>query len=62
MNIDKIKDLMKQKDMSMYKLSKITGISDTQLRRLFTRENKYPRVDTAKKIAKALDVDINEII
>lgn len=58
----KIRTLMDKKNITRYRLSKMTGISDTQLRRLLSGENKDPRISTVKAIATALEVDLREII
>lgn len=62
MNTNKLVQLMKEKEMSIYKLSKLTGLSDGGLNGIIHGKKKDPRISTVKKIAKALEVDINEII
>ena len=62
MNTRKIKDLMKEKNMSIYRLSKETGISDSLLGKLLNGKVENPRIQTVKQIAKALNVAINEIV
>lgn len=61
MNIRKIKDLMKEKNMSIYRLSKETGISDSLLGKILNGKVENPRIQTVKQIAKALNVTIDEI-
>lgn len=58
----KIKDLMKEKNMSIYRLSKETGISDSLLGKILNGKVENPRIQTVKQIAKALNVTIDEIV
>lgn len=62
MNTRKIKDLMKEKNMSIYRLSKETGISDSLLGKILNGKVENPRIQIVKQIAKALNVAINEIV
>ena len=62
MNIRKIKVLMKEKNMSIYRLSKETGISDSLLGKILNGKVENPRIQTVKQIAKALSVTIDEIV
>lgn len=62
MNTRKIKDLMKEKNMSIYRRSKETGISDSLLGKILNGKVENPRIQTVKQIAKALNVTIDEIV
>ena len=62
MNIEKILKLMKEQNMTRYKLAKMSGVSETQLKRLFIGKSKDPRLSTIKGIARALGVTIEEIV
>lgn len=62
MNTERIKELMQSKDMSIYRLSKETGISDSLHGKILSGKVKDPRISTVKQIAKALDVKIDEIV
>ena len=62
MNTRKIKDLMKEKNMSIYRLSKETGISDSLLGKILNGKVENPRIQTVKQIAKALNVTVDEIV
>ena len=62
MNTRKIKDLMKEKNMSIYRLSKETGISDSLLGKILNGKVENPRIQTVKQIAKALNVKKDEIV
>lgn len=62
MNNTKLKKLMAHKNMSIYRLSKMTDIDDRSLGKIVNGKTTNPKIETLIKIAKALDVDINEII
>lgn len=51
-----------RKNMSIYRLSKETGISDSLLGKILNGKVENPRIQTVKQIAKALNVAINEIV
>lgn len=53
---------MKEQNMTRYKLAKMSGVSETQLKRLFIGKSKDPRLSTIKGIARALGVTIEEIV
>ena len=62
MNIEKIKEILKEKNLNIHKLSLITGISRGNLSQMMN--GKYKRIEllTAIKIANALDVSLDEIV
>lgn len=62
MNINNLISILNKKNISRYNLSKMTGLSKGAISRIINEKNKDPRISTVKKIAKALDVDINELI
>ena len=62
MNTRKIKDLMKEKNMSIYRLSKETGSSDSLLGKILNGKVENQRIQTVKQIAKELNVTIDEIV
>lgn len=62
MNIEKIKIIMKQKNLTKYRLAKLTGLSESGLSDIFNGHKKDPRISTVKKIANALEVSVEEII
>ena len=55
-----LKKIMQNKNISIYKLSKLTGLDDGMLNRIINGKTKNPRIDTLIKIAKALDLDDHE--
>lgn len=62
MNTIRLLEILKERNISRYRLSKISGISECTITRLINEKNKDPKISTVKAIAKALDVDINEIV
>lgn len=56
MNTEKIKALLKEKKITMYRLSKVTGISTGSLTDLVNGKNLNPTLNTLLKIAKALEL------
>lgn len=53
---------MKEKDKSIKELAKQTGISEPTLKRLRTHNSTNPTLDILMKIAKALNVSVNDLI
>lgn len=64
MNIgENIKRIRKQKGLTQKKLSELCGINEAQIRRYeLGKKNANPKIETIKKIADALNVDMDEII
>lgn len=62
LNIAKINKLSKEKGLSLYRIEKITGISNQYLSNLWTGKMTNPSVDKAKKIADVLGVTIDELL
>lgn len=56
-NVEKI---LKEKDMSIYKLSKLTGIPDNTLRN-YRSKHSDPSFTNACKIADALNISLDEL-
>lgn len=57
----KIKDILNEKHMSMYALSKAINVSPNNLNKLVKNETNSIRFDTLEKIVEVLDVDFNSI-
>lgn len=55
--INILKKIMQNKNISIYKLSKLTGLDDKGLGCIINGKTKNPRIDTLIKIAKALDLN-----
>lgn len=60
MNSNYLKKIMQNKNISIYKLSKLTGLDDKGLGCIINGKTKNPRIDTLIKIAKALDLNEQE--
>lgn len=56
-----LKERLEEKNMSVYKLSKETGIFQQTLYALVNGNTTCPRLDHAVKIAKVLDIDLNKL-
>ena len=55
-----LKKIMQNKNISIYKLSKLADLDDGMLNRIINGKTKNPRIDTLIKIAKALDLNEHE--
>lgn len=56
-----LKERLEETNMSVYKLSKETGIFQQTLYSLVNGNTSCPRLDHAVKIAKALGIDLNKL-
>ena len=55
------KEQLENKGMSIYRLSKETGIFEQTLYSMFNGNTSSPQLDNAVKIAKVLDIDLNKL-
>ncbi len=62
MNTERLKQILKEKKLSMNRLSKESGIPEATVRRIITKEDANPTIKQVKSIAKALGVTIDEIV
>ena len=62
MNVERIREIMKKRNITQYRLSKISGVNLGNLSLLLRNANCAPRISTVIAIAKALEVEITEII
>lgn len=62
MNIEKIKKIMEEKNITLYRLSKITDLNESNLGKIISGKTKDPRISYVKAIADALEVGIDEIV
>lgn len=62
LDINKIKNLMNTKKITMYRLAKICNVSKSRILRILNGTTKNPQIDIVKTIAKALEVTIDEIV
>ena len=60
MNINILKTLMEKENISMYRLSKLSGIENKSIWNIVNNKRKDPQISTVVKIAKALDLDDHE--
>lgn len=60
--IEKIVEIRKSKGMSRYRLSQLTGISESALLRYENGDIKKASFENIMKICKVLEIDIKEIM
>lgn len=59
---ENIKKIRKKKDISQDRLSKLADVTLTTLSKIESGINENPTINTLKKIAKALEVNIDELV
>jgi putative transcriptional regulator len=57
----KLKELLDEREMTLYKLAKETGISYNNLHRIVTKKAKVMSFDVLEKICVALDCEPNDL-
>ncbi|NQV00294.1 MAG: helix-turn-helix transcriptional regulator [Parcubacteria group bacterium] len=57
-----IKKLRNAKNLSQEKLARLADVANNTIIKMELGENKNPTLDTLNKIAKALDVSVDELI
>ena len=57
-----IERLRKAKGLSQEKLARLADVANNTLIKMESGENKNPTLDTLKKVAKALDVSVDDLI
>jgi len=57
----RLKDVRKAKDISVYKLSQLSGVSETHIRDL-ERGDRNPSFDTLSKIAAPLGISLSDLL
>lgn len=62
MNKDIIVQVMKEKKMSIYKLSKIAGVGYATVYDLVNGKIENPKIETLIKITNVLDIEISQVI
>ena len=60
MNINILKTLMEKENISMYRLSKLSGIENKSIWNIVNNKRKDPQISTVVKLAKALDLNEHE--
>ena len=62
-NISKnIKQLREKKGLSQEKLARMADVANNTIIKIESGKNDNPTLDTLKKIAKALDISVDELI
>nr|DAS46632.1 MAG TPA: Cro/C1-type HTH DNA-binding domain protein [Caudoviricetes sp.]DAX39165.1 MAG TPA: Cro/C1-type HTH DNA-binding domain protein [Caudoviricetes sp.] len=56
-----VRDQLENKGMTIYRLSKETGIFEQTLHSMLNGNTSSPRLDNAVKIANILDIDLNKL-
>lgn len=57
-----LKKIRKEKNIGIRELDKISGVSHTIIINIESGKSKNPTINTVKKLAKALDVSIDELV
>lgn len=60
MNINILKTLIEKENISMYRLSKLSGIENKSIWNIVNNKRKDPQISTVVKIAKALELSNDE--
>ena len=60
MNSNYLKNILSNRNISIYKLAKLSAISDGRLNQIINNKTKKPQISTVVKIAKALDLNEKE--
>lgn len=60
MNSNYLKNILSNRNISIYKLTKLSGIGDGRLNQIINKKTKKPQMTTVVKIAKALDLTNDE--
>jgi len=57
-----VKKLRKQKGLSQERLARLADVANNTIIKIESGENKNPTLKTLRKVSKALDVSIDELI
>ena len=57
-----IRKLREAKELSQEKLARLADVANNTLIKMESGENQNPTLDTLKKVAKALDVSVDDLI
>jgi len=57
-----LKELRKKKGLSQDRLAKLADVANNTIIKIEQGENENPTLDTLKKIAKSLEVSVDELI
>ena len=56
-----VKEQLKNKGITIYRLSKETGIFEQTIHSMISGNTSSPKLDNSVKIAKVLDIDLNKL-
>lgn len=56
-----VREQLENKGMTIYRLSKETGVFEQTLHSMLNGNTSSPKLDNAVKIAKVLDIDLNKL-
>ena len=62
MNIEFLKKIMNERNITIYRLSKLTKLRDSGLGMIINEKREDPKISTVIKIAKALNLTNDEFI
>lgn len=57
-----VEKLRKQKGLSQERLARLADVANNTIIKIESGENKNPTLETLRKVAKALDVSVDELI
>ena len=57
-----VEKLRKQKGLSQERLARLADVANNTIIKMESGENKNPTLDTLRKVAKALDISVDELI
>lgn len=58
---ERIKDLMKKKNMSIYQLALKSGVSEACIRNWYSKRNYAPNLEPLQKVANALEIPFAQL-
>lgn len=59
--LEKLRELKKAKGLSSRQIAEMTDVPERTIKRVFTGETENPYMDTIRRIAKVLDVSLDEL-
>mgnify|MGYP001396950993 FL=1 len=57
-----VEKLRKQKSLSQERLARLADVANNTIIKMESGENKNPTLETLRKVAKALDISVDELI
>jgi transcriptional regulator with XRE-family HTH domain len=57
-----VEKLRKQKGLSQERLARLADVANNTIIKMESGENKNPTLETLRKVAKALDISVDELI